>query len=203
MKTARRVPAIFAVLIPLAFPSLLQASPWDIDPAHTSVEFKVRHLMVSNVRGRFHGVKGVIDLEGEDFSGSVVDVTIDAATIDTGVEKRDAHLRSPDFFDVEKFPTITFRSKEVSSAGPGELKVVGDITIHGVTKEVVLDVEGPTQAITDPWGNVRVGAAASTKINRKDFGLTWNKVLEGGGVVVGEEIKITIETELLKRVPKE
>ena len=193
-------------LVSLAFVTLAgwaHASPWDIDPSHTSLEFKVRHLMVSNVRGQFHGVKGTVDIEGDDLSDSVLDVTIDAASIDTGVEKRDAHLRSPDFLDVERFPTLTYRSKEVRRLDDGQMRVVGDLTIRGVTQEVVLDVEGPTQAITDPWGNVRVGASASTKINRKDFGLEWNKALEGGGVVVGDEVKITIELELIKRLPKD
>ncbi len=198
----RQLAATFVALALVAGANCAQASPWDIDPAHTSVEFKVRHLMISNVRGQFHGVKGMVDLKGGDLSGSVLDVTIDASSIDTGVEKRDVHLRSPDFLDVEKFPSLTYRSREVTTVEAGQMKVVGDLTIRGVTREVVLDVEGPTQALTDPSGNVRIGASATTKINRKDYGLVWNKVLEGGGVVVGDEVTITIEIELIKRVPK-
>jgi len=140
-----------------------------------------------------------VTIDDADITKSKVDVTIDAASIDTANAKRDEHLRSPDFFDVAKYPTLKFVSTKVAKAGEGRLKVTGNLTIHGVTKEVVLDVEGPSPAVKDPWGNTKSGASATTKINRKDFGLTWNKALETGGMVVGEEVLITLEVELLKK----
>ena len=176
-----------------------QASSWEIDGSHSSAQFAVRHLMVSNVRGEFGKVTGTVNFDEKDPSKSTVQATIDATTINTRDEKRDGHLKSPDFFDVAKFPTLSFKSKKVAAAGAGKFKVTGDLTIHGVTKEVVLDVEGPAPEKKDPWGNVKSGATATTKINRKDFGLTWNKSLDGGGVVVGDEVSITLDVELLKK----
>lgn len=172
---------------------------WQIDPAHSAAHFSVRHLMISNVRGEFTRLSGSATIDPADPSKSKVDVTIDAASINTRESQRDEHLRSSDFFDVARFPSLTFRSTRVEAHGADEFKVTGELTVHGVTREVVLDVEGPTPAIKDPWGNVRAGVTATTKINRKDFGLVWNAVTEAGGVVVGDEVKITIEAELLQQ----
>jgi polyisoprenoid-binding protein YceI len=188
-----------AAVLCLAAPGLLHAAPWEFDPAHTGVHFKVRHLMISSVRGEFENVSGKIVYNEADVTKSTADITIDAASVNTRVAKRDADLRSPNFLDVAKYPAITFKSKRVEKTGNGTLKMAGDLTIHGVTKEVVLAVEGPTPAIKDPWGNTRVGGQASTKINRKDFGLVWNKSLETGGVLVGDEVEITIDVEILRK----
>ncbi len=195
----RRRILLAAAVVCLVAPGLLHAGPWEFDPAHTGVHFKVRHLMVSSVRGEFEKVSGKIIYDEADVTKSSADVTIDAASINTRVAKRDEDLRSPEFLDVAKYPTITFKSKRVERAGVGTLKMTGDLTIHGVTKEVVLTVEGPTPAIKDPWGNYRVGGQATTKISRKDFGMVWNKVLETGGVVVGDEVEITIDVEIYRK----
>jgi len=192
-----KVARFFAALALLLIPSLVFASTWNIDSDHSSTGFKVRHLMVSNVKGTFGKVQGVVNVDDQDITRSNVSVTIDTASIDTGVAKRDTHLRSPDFLDVAKFPTMTFVSTRVEKNGNG-LKVTGNLTLHGVTRPVVLDVEGPSAQSKDPWGNFRRGASASAMINRKDFGLTWNKALETGGVVVGEEVTINIEVEMVK-----
>jgi polyisoprenoid-binding protein YceI len=181
----------------LAAPSLSHASDWTLDSAHSAAHFSVRHLMVSNVRGEMSHITGAIHLDDKDVSRSTVEATIDATTINTREEKRDQHLKSPDFFDVAKFPTLTFKSKKVARAGKGHLKVTGDLTLHGVTREVTLDVQEEGEA-KDPWGNVKAGYTATTRINRKDFGLTWNKALETGGVVVGDEVAITIDLEATK-----
>jgi polyisoprenoid-binding protein YceI len=172
---------------------------WQIDPAHSAAHFSVRHLMISNVRGEFTNISGSAVIDPSDLSKSTVEVTIQAASLSTREPQRDEHLRSGDFFDVAKYPTLTFRSKRVESLGAEYIKLAGDLTIHGVTKEVTLDIEGPTPTIKDPWGNVRAGVTGSTKINRKDFGLAWNAVTEAGGVVVGDEVKITIEAELIQK----
>lgn len=182
-----------------AVPALSHATTWQIDPEHSSVQFKVRHLMVSNVKGEFTRFNGVVAIDDQDISRSHVNVNIETASIDTRVAKRDEHLRSADFFDVTKYPAMTFVSKKVAKAGKGNLKVTGDLTIHGVTREVILDVEGPTADVKDPWGNIRRGATATTQINRKDFGLTWNKALETGGVVVGDDVTITLEVEMIRK----
>jgi polyisoprenoid-binding protein YceI len=187
-----------SLFLALSVPAGAFASTWTIDGAHADVSFSVRHMMVSNVKGSFTKVEGTVELDDKDVTKSKVSVTIDAKTVDTANAKRDEHLRGADFFDVEKFPTITFESTKVAKA-KGGLKVTGNLTIHGVTKSVVLDVEGPTNAIKDPWGMNRRGLSASTKINRKDFGLTWNNVLEAGGVAVGDEVKISIEAELVNK----
>jgi polyisoprenoid-binding protein YceI len=188
-----------AAVLCLAAPGLLHAASWEFDPAHTGVHFKVRHLMISSVRGEFEKVSGKIVYDEADVRKSSADITIDTGSINTRVAKRDEHLRSPDFLDVAKYPAIVFKSKRVEKAGNGLLKMTGDLTIRGVTKEVVLTVEGPTPVIKDPGGNSRVGGQATTKINRKDFGLVWNKPLETGGVVVGDEVEITIDVEILKK----
>jgi polyisoprenoid-binding protein YceI len=172
---------------------------YTIDPAHSAADFKVRHLMVTNVRGEFSGVTGTVQFDLENPANSKVEAKIDVNTIQTRDAQRDAHLKSADFFDVEKFPTITFVSKKVSKNASDDYAVTGDLTIHGVTKEVVLDVEEVTPEAKDPWGNVKAGAAAKTKINRKDFGLVWNVGLETGGVLVGEDVQIHLDLQLLKQ----
>jgi polyisoprenoid-binding protein YceI len=195
----RRQIILAAAVLCLVGPGLLHAAPWEFDPAHTGVHFKVRHLMISSVRGEFEKVTGKIVYDEADVTKSSADITIDTATINTRVAKRDEHLRSPDFLDVAKYPAITFKSKRVEKGGNGTLKMTGDLTIRGVTKEVVLTVEGPTPAIKDMQGNARVGGQATTKIQRKDFGLVWNKALETGGVVVGDDVDITIDVEIYKK----
>ena len=189
---------VIAAVVALAIPAFASASIWNIDPDHSNVGFKVRHLMVSNVKGNFEKYSGTVDINDKDITKSKVEVTIDTNSINTNVQKRDEHLRSADFFDVARFPTMTFVSKKVAKAGKDRLKVTGDLTLHGVTREVVLDVEGLSKEIKDPWGNIRRGATATTKINRKDFGLVWNSALETGGVAVGEEVAITLEIEMIK-----
>jgi polyisoprenoid-binding protein YceI len=176
-------------------------SEWQIDPAHSAAHFSVRHMMISNVRGEFTKLTGKAVIDPADPTKSTVEVTIEAASINTREPQRDEHLRSADFLDVAKFPEITFRSRRIEALGSEHFRVIGDLTIHGVTKEVALDIEGPTPAIKDPWGNVRVGLTGSAKINRKDFGLVWNALVEGGGVMVGDEAKLTIEAELIQKVP--
>jgi polyisoprenoid-binding protein YceI len=174
---------------------------WQIDPAHSAAHFSVRHLMISNVRGEFTKLSGSAVIDPVNSEKSTVEVTIDAASINTREPQRDEHLRSPEFFDVAKYPTLTFRSKRVEAHGADEFKLTGDLTIHGVTKEVSFDVEGPTPSVKDPWGNIRAGITASAKINRKDFGVAWNAFTEAGGLVVGDEVKITIEAELIQQTP--
>ncbi len=195
----KRLITIITMLFSLAVPVLASAATWTIDPDHSSVGFKVRHLMVSNVKGVFEKFTGTVEINDTDIAKSKVNVNIDTKSINTNVVKRDEHLRSADFFDVAKYPTMTFTSKKVAKAGKDGLKVTGDLTLHGVTKEVELDVEGPSMESKDPWGTIRRGASATTKINRKDFGLVWNKVLETGGVAVGEEVTITLEVEMIKK----
>lgn len=172
---------------------------WQIDPAHSAAHFSVRHLMISNVRGEFSKLSGNVITDPADLTKSTVEVNLETTSINTREPQRDEHLRSADFFDVANHPAITFRSKRIAAAGPDHFKVTGDLTIRGVAKEVTFDVEGPTPAIKDPWGNVRAGVTATAKINRKDFGLTWNALVEGGGVMVGDEVSITIEAELVQK----
>ena len=172
-------------------------STWTIDPAHTDVGFAVKHLMISTVRGRFGSVRGTIRLDEVDLAGSSVEVEIDAASIDTRQEQRDAHLRSADFFDVEAFPLITFRSRAVDAAGEGRFKIIGDLTIHGVTREVVLEATDEGRGI-DPWGNQKAAFTAETRIDRRDFGLGWNQALETGGVLVANEIRITLDVQAVR-----
>jgi len=187
-----------STIIALSLPALASATIWNIDPEHSNIGFKVRHLMISNVKGNFEKHKGVVEINDQDITKSRVEVSIDTASINTNVQKRDDHLRSAEFFDVAKYPTMTFISKKIAKAGNDKLNVTGDLTLHGITREVVLDVEGPTGESKDPWGVIRRGAVAGTKINRKDFGLVWNKALETGGVAVGDEITITLEIEMIK-----
>ena len=171
---------------------------WNIDPVHTVVEFKVRHMMITNVKGHFTGVTGVLTLDEQDVTKSHVEASIDAASINTREPDRDTHLKSADFLDVEKFPKLTFASTRITRSGDEELKVEGDLTIHGVTRKVEFAVEGPTPPGKDPWGNTRIGWTATTKINRKDFGLTWNTTLETGGILVGDEVTITFDVQAIK-----
>ncbi len=168
---------------------------WSIDPSHSQVGFGIRHLMISTVRGRFTNVEGSVVFENDDPAAARIDVTVDLASIDTGVEQRDNHLRSADFFDVEKYPKMTFLSRRVEPAKHG-FRVIGDLTLHGITREVVLDVQ-PEGEGRDPWGNDRSAFSASARIDRRDFGLTWNQLLEAGGLAVSEEVRITIEVELV------
>ncbi len=194
MKTKR----FLALALAAAPVAVLAQSTWNIDPAHSHASFTVRHMVISNVRGDFQKFAGAVQLDEKDVSRSTVEATLQATSIDTGNADRDKHLRSPDFFDAEKFPTIAFKSTRVEKASDGKLHVTGNLTMKGVTKPIVLEVEGPTAEIKDPWGNARRGLSASATINRKDWGLTWNKMLEAGPVV-GDEVKIVIEAELVKQ----
>lgn len=171
---------------------------YTIDTAHSSAQFSIRHMMISNVRGGFSSVKGTVEYDADNPGNSSIDVVIDASTIKTLDDQRDAHLKSADFLDVEKYPAITFKSTKVTSSGDGEAKVEGDLTIHGVTKPVVLNVDGPTAEGKDPWGNLRIGASATTKIKRSEFGLTWNAALETGGIMVSDDLKIELEVQMIK-----
>jgi polyisoprenoid-binding protein YceI len=176
----------------------MAAVTYEIDPAHANLQFSVRHLMVSNVRGSFTGVKGSVVYDPDNPAASRVEATIDANTIRTGDDQRDTHLKSPDFLDVAKYPTITFKGTKVEKIASDEFKVTGDLTIHGVTKPVVLDLHEVTEETKDPWGNTRIGASAKGKIKRSEFGLTWNAALETGGVVVGDDVKLDFELEFVK-----
>jgi polyisoprenoid-binding protein YceI len=186
----------------LSLPTAAATSTWQIDPVHSSAQFAVRHLTISTVRGAFTKVSGSVQLDDKDITKSTVDVTIDVNSVDTRVPDRDKDLRSDHFFDAEHFPTITFKSKRVEQVAPGKLKVTGDLTIRGTTKEVVLDVDGPTAPVKDPWGNQRIGINATTKINRQDFGVKWNATLDNGGVAVGDDVSITIDAEMVQKAAK-
>ena len=182
----------------LSLPVTAATSDWKIDPAHSSAQFAVRHLGISTVRGAFTKVTGTVRLDDQDVTKSSVEVTIDTDSVDTRVPDRDKDLRSERFFDVAKYPTIVFKSKKVEQAGAGKLKVTGDLTIHGTTREVVLDVDGPTSAIKDPWGNQRAAANATTKINRQEFGMKFNDKMPTGDLLVGDDITITIDVEMVR-----
>jgi polyisoprenoid-binding protein YceI len=171
---------------------------WSIDPAHSIAEFKVKHMMISNVKGHFPKITGNLTIDESGHANSRVEATIDAASIETRDAQRDAHLKSEDFFHVEKFPALTFRSTSINRVGDGELSVEGDLSIRGVTRKVVFAVEGPTSPAKDPWGNTRIGISATTKINRKDFGLVWNAALEAGGILVGDDVTITLDVQFIK-----
>jgi polyisoprenoid-binding protein YceI len=185
--------AFLTTILFLAISAAAQVQTWQIDPNHTAAQFSVRHMGISTVRGAFTKVSGTAQYDPADLSKTSIDATIDASSVDTRVSMRDNDLRSANYFDVEKYPSITFKSKSVQAAGAGKLKIVGDLTIHGVTKEVTLDVDGPSAPVTDPKGNAHVGASASTKVNRKDFGVG------GSSNMVGEDITITIDVELLHK----
>ena len=189
---------IILITLLLTIPHFALADNWKIDPAHTSVEFKIKHLMISWVKGTFTDVKGAVVFDEAEPGKASVNVQIATASVDTGTKKRDDDLRSPNFFDAATYPVMSFVSKKIVVADGVPSQIHGDLTIHGQTRDVVLDVEDFSQIVTDPWGNTRRGASATTTINRKDFGLTWNKALEAGGVVVGEEVRISLEVELIK-----
>lgn len=189
---------VITLALLVMLPVLAHADTWQIDPAHTNVEFTVRHMMISNVKGQFQKTAGTITANGNDAASAKIDATIDASSVDTRVERRDMHLKSPDFLDVAKYPTITFKSTKVEADGPNKWKVTGDLTLHGVTKPVVLDVES-SGAPVSMGGKTHAGASATTKIKRSDFGLTWNKALEAGGVMVGDEVAISIDVEAIKQ----
>ncbi len=190
--------ALAAALVTCAA-STARAETWKLDPAHSKVTFKVRHLMISNVEGRFKTVEATVEGDAAKPESATVSASIDVASIDTGNDKRDDHLRSPDFFDAAKFPTITFKSKQIRNWTGTGFEVVGDLTMHGVTKEVVLAVTDLSPEIKDPMGHARRGLTATTTIDRTDFGVAWNKALEGGGLTVGNEVKITLDVELTKQ----
>jgi polyisoprenoid-binding protein YceI len=176
----------------LAVSAAAQAGTWKIDPNHSSAQFAVRHMGVSTVRGAFTKVSGSANYDPSDPGKTSLEATIEANSVDTRVEMRDKDLRSPNFLDVQKYPAITFKSKQAKASGDGKLQITGDLTIHGVTKEVVLDLDGPSAPIKDPMGNQRIGASATTKINRKDFGVN------GAPAMVGDDISITIDAELIQ-----
>lgn len=191
----RSILVVFALMIPVH----THAATWQIDPDHSNFQFKVRHMTVSNVRGEFNKARGVVIIDDNDITNLKVELTLDAASINTDQAKRDDHLRSEDFFYVAKYPTITFVSKKVTKVDENRLKVIGDLSIRGVTKEITVDVEGPTPEVKDPGGNIRRGATGTLKINRKDFGIAWNKVLDSGGLVVGDEVNISVEVEMVRK----
>jgi polyisoprenoid-binding protein YceI len=172
---------------------------WNLDPAHSAAEFKVRHMMISNVKGSFGGLKGSLTLDESNPAASSVRATLDVNTVSTGDPQRDGHLKSADFFDAAQYPEMLFQSTAVTKTGDGEYKVSGNLTIHGVTHPVTFAVEGLGAAGKDPWGNVRIGLTATAKVNRKDFGLTWNSPLETGGVLVGEEVHITLDAQFIRQ----
>ncbi len=182
----------------LATQTSTTTSTWNLDPVHSIAEFKVKHMMISNVKGQFARITGALTLDESDLSKSRVEASIDAASIETRDAQRDAHLKSADFLDVEKFPTLSFKSTSISLVRDGELAAQGDLTIRGVTRKVLFTVEGPTPPAKDPWGNTRVAVSATTKINRKDFGLNWNTALETGGILVGDEVTITLDVQFVK-----
>ena len=189
---SRTLTALVIALFLIPAATLAAQDTWQIDPMHSSAQFSVRHLGISTIRGAFTKVSGTILLDDANPAKDQITASIDAASVDTRVEMRDNDLRSPNFFDVQKYPTITFKSKKIEPAGPGKLKIAGDLTIHGVTKEAVLDVDGPSSTIKDPWGNPRRGASASTKVIRQDFGIN------GAPGVVGDEITISLDVEFIK-----
>ena len=171
---------------------------WKLDPAHSSAEFKVKHMMISNVKGSFSGLSGTLTENPSEPTRSSVEASVDIATLTTGDAQRDAHLKSADFFEVEKYPRMTFKSTSVERKGEAEYRVTGDLNLHGVTRPVTFAVEGPSAPNKDPWGNTRIGLSATTKINRKDFGLNWNAALETGGILVGEDVQISLDVQFIK-----
>ncbi|WP_303722328.1 YceI family protein [Malonomonas rubra] len=191
------LPLIAGVLFSTS--SVAETTHWDIDPAHSLAGFKVKHMMISDVRGSFRDIQGTVSIDEDNLKNSRVEVKIATGSIDTGIQKRDDHLRSVDFFDVENNPSLTFTSKHVTDISEDGFTMIGDLTLHGVTKEVALAVSGPSVEVKDPWGNMRRAAKATTKINRKDFGLSWNAALETGGVLVGEDVQIDLDVEFIKQ----
>jgi polyisoprenoid-binding protein YceI len=175
-----------------------QAVSWRIDPLHSSAQFSVRHMMISTVRGQFGGVKGTALYDSKSPTTSSVEATIDCSTVNTSEAKRDTDLKTPEFFDVKRYPVMKFKSTSVEAAGPGKLKVTGDLTINAITRQVILDVDGPTPPIRDTQGREKIGLSGSTKISRKEFGFLYNPVMETGGVAVSDEVSIDLEIELIR-----
>lgn len=194
-----RIAVIVGMTVGLSLPGGAATSTWQIDPQHSSAQFAVRHLGLSTVRGAFSKLSGAMVRDDQDITNSSVEVTIDVNTVDTREPDRDKDLRSERFFDVAHFPTMSFKSKKVEQVAPGKLRVTGDLTIRGTTREVTLDVDGPTAPVKDPWGNQRLAATATTKINRQDYGVKWNAKLDNGGVVVGDEVNITLDVEMIQK----
>jgi polyisoprenoid-binding protein YceI len=182
--------------------SAMATTKWQIDPAHSTASFSVKHMMIAKVHGVFEKLSGELNLDRDRLDLSSVAATIDAKSINSHEAQRDTHLKSADFFDVEKFPTLSFKSAKVEFLGTDELKVTGDLTIRGVTKQVTFSVEGPSQELKDPWGNSKIGISATTKIKRKEFGLTWNAALEAGGFLVGDDVTITLDIQFAQVVAK-
>ena len=183
----------------VASPAAAQQPVWQFDSAHSAAQFSVRHMMVSTVRGQFGKMTGTVQWDGKDIRTAVIEATVDVASVNTREDKRDAHLKSPDFFDAQKFPTMTFKSISVEPAGPGKARLTGDLTIRGITKRVVFDLEGPTPILTQ-GGAMRVGASATATINRQDFGVSWSRVLDSGGLVAGNDVTLTIDIEAVRKV---
>jgi polyisoprenoid-binding protein YceI len=179
-----------------ASPSAL--STWKLDPTHSAAEFKIKHMMISHVKGKFTGLAGTLNLHESDHSFSSVEASVDVASIHTGDPQRDGHLKGAEFFDVEKYPRMSFKSTRVAPRSGGGYDATGELTIHGATKTVTFDVEDISGPAKDPWGNMRVGLSASTRINRKDYGLSWNAALEAGGFLVGDEVTLTLDVQFIK-----
>src|SRR5215467_16370484 len=194
-----RIAILASMALGLSRPGAAASSTWKIDPQHSSAQFAVRHLGLSTVRGAFSKLSGTMQLDDQDVTKSTIEVSIDVNTVDTREPDRDKELRSERFFDLARFPTMTFKSKKVEQVAPGKLRVTGDLTMHGTTKEVVLDVDGLTAPTKDPWGNQRIAASATTKNNRQDYGVKWNAKLDNGGVVVGDDVNITIDVEMIQK----
>jgi polyisoprenoid-binding protein YceI len=194
-----RIAVVAGMAVGLSLPARAATSTWQIDPQHSSAQFAVRHLGLSTVRGAFSKLSGTMVLDDQDITKSSVEVTIDVNTVDTREPDRDKDLRSERFFDVAHFPTMTFKSKKVEQVAPGKLRLTGELTIRGTSREVTLDVDGPTAAVKDPWGNQRLAATATTKINRQDYGVKWNAKLDNGGVVVGDDVNITLDVEMIQK----
>ena len=197
-----RIAILASMALGLSLPAAAANSTWQIDPQHSSAQFAVRHLGLSTVRGAFSKLSGTMQLDDQDITKSTIEVSIDVNTVDTREPDRDKDLRSERFFGTARFPAMTFKSKKVEQVAPGKLRVTGDLTIHGTTKEVVLDVDGLAAPVKDPWGNQRIAASATTKINRQDYGVKWNAKLDNGGVVVGDDVNITIDVEMIQKAAK-
>ena len=195
-----RISSLISLVVLLALSAALQAATWEADPAHSSVAFNLKHMMIANVHGSFGKFIATVNYDEKDITKSTIEATIEVASINTDNEQRDTHLKSPDFFDAAKSPTITFVSKHIHKMADGlGLLITGDLTMHGVTKEITLTAVRPSEPVIDPWGGTRIAISATTKINRTDFGIVWNKTLESGGVLVGTDVNITIEIELVKK----
>jgi polyisoprenoid-binding protein YceI len=198
LRTTRWMGATLALSLLAIVPAFAQTSTWNIDPNHSTAQFTVRHMAISNVTGSFTKVSGSVDLNEKDITQSQVAASIDVNSVDTRVAARDADLKSPNFFDAQKYPAIDFKSKRIVNSG-GKVQMIGDLTMHGTTREITLDVDGPTPEVTDPWGNTRRGFSATGVLNRKDYGLVWNNLLKTGEAVVGDNIKLQIDVEITKK----